>query len=173
MPAGMETSSVFFLRTAVAAAVGAGVLDEPLAAAGVAGPHRLHHAERRALVDAHLTAAAAGRTGLGLAALLRAAAAAGRAFLRALERNLLLTAERRLEADTRAPMSSPASAHWKRPDRPEENPPPKKLPKMSLRSKSIPPPKPEKPPPAPKLGSTPAWPYWSYCARFSLSETTE
>ena len=49
-------------------------------------------------------------------------------------------------------------------------PPPKKEPKMSPRSMS-PMSKPPKPPP-PKLGSTPAWPNWSYLARLSLSDST-
>ena len=57
--------------------------------------------------------------------------------------------------------------------RPPPKPPPKKLPKMSPRSPksklpSNPPPK----PPAPKLGSPPAWPYWSYRAFLSASERT-
>ena len=57
---------------------------------------------------------------------------------------------------------------------PPPNPPPKKEPKMSPRSMSpiSKPPNPPKPLPAPKLGSTPAWPNWSYLARFSLSERT-
>ena len=57
---------------------------------------------------------------------------------------------------------------------PPPNPPPKKEPKMSPRSMS-PMSKPNPPPlnpPAPKLGSTPAWPNWSYLARFSLSDST-
>ena len=49
--------------------------------------------------------------------------------------------------------------------------PPKKLLKMSPRSmspvKGLPPPA-----PPPKLGSTPAWPNWSYRALLSLSEST-
>ena len=71
---------------------------------------------------------------------------------------------------TDAPFLGALGLAWRCPPKP----PPKKDPKMSPRSMSpmSKPPKPPPNPPAPKLGSTPAWPNWSYLARLSLSDST-